>query len=236
MPLTAEEIRKNIKEIQTRIENACKRSKRDYESVRLIAVSKGVRVEQILVAYESGIKDFGENYVQEMQEKIELHPKDIKWHFIGHLQTNKIKHLLGKVNLIQTVYKMEHLLEIEKRYKGDESVQNLLLEVNIGNEPTKSGIRAEDATGLVKNSLNFCRLRIIGLMCIPPISEVERVREYFKNLRFLKDCINKSLGKELLSELSMGMSSDFEVAIEEGATMVRVGTAIFGERVRGGIK
>lgn len=236
MAITSEEIVNNIKEIQQRINNVCKKSNRNADSVRLIAVSKTMNVEQIDVAYKAGIRDFGENYVQEMIKKMEQLPEDIRWHFIGHLQTNKIKYLAGKVASIQTAYKIEHLIEIEKRYSNLNSMAELLVEVNIGGESTKSGIKGDEVEELIRKSFNFKHLKIIGLMCIPPVAEPEESRKFFKNLRFLKDCINNNLGKELLYELSMGMSSDFEVAIEEGATIVRIGTAIFGERLRGGLK
>ncbi|MCX7943438.1 MAG: YggS family pyridoxal phosphate-dependent enzyme [Deltaproteobacteria bacterium] len=228
------DIGRNIDAIKVKILDACKRSNRSIDSVKLIAVSKTVSPEFIKVAYEHGIKDFGENYVQEMSKKVELLPRDIRWHFIGHLQTNKIKYLIKIASLIHTVYKVEHLLEVEKRCEKLGITAELLIEVNIGNEVNKSGIPPSKVEELVKKSLDFKYLKIKGLMCIPPIGGPEETRKFFKNLRFIKDCINNNLGSELLTELSMGMSSDFEVAIEEGATMIRIGTAIFGERKRGG--
>jgi pyridoxal phosphate enzyme (YggS family) len=186
------------------------------------------------VAYQAGIRDFGENYVQEMLKKVELLPEDIRWHFIGSLQTNKIKYLVGKTEFIQTAYKKDHLLEINKRAEKKGVIANVLLEVNIGMESTKSGVNQDGVEELIRYSQDMKSLRVVGLMCIPPVAEPEESRRFFKNLRFIRDYINNKFGSEVLRELSMGMSSDFEVAIEEGATMVRVGNAIFGERKKGG--
>ncbi len=227
-------IRNNIDKINENIIKACKRAGRDPGTVRLIAVSKTVPPELIRLAYDCGIRDFGENYVQEMLKKAEVLPEDIRWHYIGHLQTNKIKYLAGRAYLIHTVYKTEHLDEIEKRSEKEKRITELLVEVNIGNESSKSGMSKDRVEELVKKSLDYKHLKIKGLMCIPPFLDAEETRKFFKNLRFIKDCINNNIGKEVLTELSMGMSSDYETAIEEGATMVRIGTAIFGERKRGG--
>ncbi len=228
------DIVKNIEIIRSKIDQALRRSNRNVSDVKLVAVSKTVDIERIMMAYEAGIRDFGENYVQEMLQKIERLPLDINWHFIGHLQSNKIKHLVSKVRLIQTVCKIEHLGEIDKRSQIAQVVSNLLIEINLGGEESKSGTDAEGAIEIVKKSLSFKHLKVVGLMCIPPVSEPEQARKFFKNLHFIKDRINNSFGMEVIKELSMGMSSDFEVAIEEGATIVRVGTAIFG--IRGGKK
>ncbi len=228
------EIARNVDYIRQKIINACIRAGRNPESVKMVAVSKTVKPEKIKEAYDAGLRDFGENYVQEMLIKCESLPADIRWHFIGHLQTNKIKYLVNKVYMIHSVYKEEHLFEIEKRFGRENISTDLLIEVNIGNEITKSGIDAKDVIQLYKKSFDFKHLKIKGLMCIPPVSKAEESRGYFKDLRFLKDCINNELGREVVTELSMGMSSDFEVAIEEGATMVRIGTAIFGKRQTGG--
>jgi pyridoxal phosphate enzyme (YggS family) len=229
-----EKIQSNIRQIRDRIMSACARSGRRYEDVRLIAVSKTVDVARIKVAYEAGIRDFGENYVQEMLKKVDLLPEDIRWHFIGSLQTNKIKYLVGKTEYIQTAYKKDHLLEINKRAEKKGVIANVLLEVNIGMESTKSGVNQDGVEELIRYSQDMKSLRVMGLMCIPPVAEPEESRRFFKNLRFIRDYINNKFGSEVLRELSMGMSSDFEVAIEEGATMVRVGNAIFGERKKGG--
>lgn len=227
-------IKENIERVRERIKRACVRAGRDPEGVRLIAVSKNINPELILIAYECGIRDFGENYAQEMMKKMELLPGDIRWHFIGHLQTNKIKYLVNSAFLIHTAHKLEHLVEIEKRSIARNVVSNILIEVNIGKEATKSGIPPDKVEDLVKSSFDFKHIKVTGLMCIPPAVPPEESRQYFKNLRFIKDCINNKYGETTIKELSMGMSADFEVAIEEGATMVRVGTAIFGERKIGG--
>lgn len=228
--MTSNDIKKNIDELIVRIDRSCKISGRDSSNIKLVAVSKGVDARRIRSAYDAGIRDFGENYVQEMMEKIDSLPDDINWHFIGHLQTNKIKYLITRTRLIQTVYKKEHLQEIDKRSQRAGIVSDLLIEVNIGSEDSKSGTDAKGAEELVKRSFDFKNIKVIGLMCIPPISAPRKTREFFKNLRLLRDHINNSIRMDLLKELSMGMSSDFEIAIEEGATMVRIGTAIFGRR------
>lgn len=230
MRITSNDIRKNIDELIVRIERSCKISGRDSSNIKLVAVSKDVDAQRIRLAYDAGIRDFGENYVQEMMEKIDSLPDDINWHFIGHLQTNKIKYLIPRVRLIQTVYKKEHLQEIDRRSQRAGIVSELLIEVNIGSEDSKSGTDVKGVEELVKRSFDFKNIKVIGLMCIPPISTPEKTREFFKNLHLLRDHINNSIRMELLKELSMGMSSDFEIAIEEGATIVRIGTALFGRR------
>lgn len=236
MTLNNPEIKKNIESIQKRILDACLRAGRDPKTVRLIAVSKTIPIDLIKISYECGIRDFGENYVQEMLKKVPELPEDIRWHFIGHLQSNKIKYLVNTAYMIHTVYKAEHLFEIEKRGEKAGKIVDVLIEINIGEEQTKSGTSVDKVEEIVRQSLEFKWLKVKGLMCIPPPLEAQETRKFFKNLRFIKDCINNNIGREVLTELSMGMSSDFEIAIEEGATMIRIGTAIFGERQRGGIK
>jgi PLP dependent protein len=196
---------------------ACARASRDPASVTLIAVSKTKPIDSIKEAAAEGQRDFGENYAQEFRDKFELEPS-LVWHFIGSLQSNKVKYVVNKAALIHTCDRLSLAQEISKRASFE---QRVLLEVNIGREPQKAGVLPEDASSLLDIVKSLPRIRCDGLMCIPPASGDPR--PHFRALRELSQ-------KLQLRELSMGMSADFEVAIEEGATMVRVGSAIFGAR------
>lgn len=220
-------IKERLESILERIEKAKQRS--NNKNVKLLAVSKSFEIEKIKEAYEIGQKYFGESKAKEFLQKYEaLKDLDIKWDFIGQLQSNKVKYLIDKVNLIHSLYKESVLEEIKK--KKDFKV-NVLIEVNIAREPTKGGIFEEELKSFTQKVLSVENVRLLGLMCIPPFFEdKEKSRPYFAKLRSLKEELEKEF-KIALSELSMGMSNDFEVAIEEGSTIVRVGTAIFGERV-----
>jgi pyridoxal phosphate enzyme (YggS family) len=208
--------------VQARIAQACERAGRDPASVRLIAVSKTKPVALLREAFDAGQRLFGENYAQELREKSEALPA-VEWHFIGALQTNKAKLVVGRAALIHTCDRLALAQELSKRAQGAGVTQRLLLEVNVGREQQKAGALPEDVPALLQQVRALPSLRCDGLMCIPPASGDPRL--HFRALR--------ELGKRLaLPELSMGMSADYEVAIEEGATLVRVGTAIFGERAR----
>ncbi|MBR5376790.1 MAG: YggS family pyridoxal phosphate-dependent enzyme [Lachnospiraceae bacterium] len=225
-------IRENLKTVEENIVKACERSGRKREDVTLIAVSKTKPVEDIMEAYEAGIRDFGENKVQELCDKYEALPKDIRWHMIGHLQKNKVKYLIGKTVLIHGVDSFELASEINKRSEQKNTVTDILIEVNIANEETKFGIRPESAFQLVERIMELSYVNVKGLMCIAPYVVVsEQNREFFKKMLKLDvDIINKLSNNTSMDVMSMGMTCDYETAIEEGATMVRVGTGIFGER------
>ena len=219
----------NIKGIIHKIKLAAERVGRKEESVELVAVTKTVDVSRIKEAIRAGIKIIGENRVQEAREKFKDIGKEIEWHLIGHLQTNKVKYIFDIFSLIHSVDSLPLSEEIQRRAENKGLETDILIEVNLSGEKTKFGILPEKAINFVKDISRFKNINIMGLMTIPPFSESpEDSRKYFKMLRMLRDDIQKE-GIEM-KELSMGMSNDFEAAVEEGATMVRIGTAIFGER------
>ena len=225
-------VKENLAIVEDRVKAACDRAGRSYGSVTLIAVSKTKPVRLVERAYEYGIRQFGENKAQEMKEKYDMLPKNIEWHFIGHLQTNKIKYVLGRAALIHSVDSL-HLaeaIEAECVKKGLEA--DVLVEVNVAQEETKSGIKTEEAEGLVKDIARLPHVHVKGLMTIAPFVEnAGNNRMIFRTLKDLSvDIAGKNIDNVSMNILSMGMTNDYEVAIEEGATHIRVGTAIFGER------
>ena len=225
-------IKENVQEVLKRIEGACERSGRNPEDVILIAVSKTHPPERIVEAAEAGIKHIGENRVQEAMKKYEvLEHLPLTWHLIGYLQRNKVKYAVRIFHMIHSVDRTAIADELEKRLARLGRELPVLVEVNVAQEETKHGTSVDDAPALVKHILSLKHLKPVGLMTVAPyVEDPEEVRWVFRSLRELKDRINEELGEEVLTHLSMGMSGDFEVAIEEGATMVRIGTAIFGER------
>ena len=222
----------NLKEIENRVQAACERAGRSRDEVTLIAVSKTKPIEDLTEIYNAGVRDFGENKVQELTDKIEKMPKDIKWHMIGHLQRNKVKYIIDKVELIHSVdsFRLAEEINIQAKKKG--IVVPILVEVNIADEESKFGVSKEDAMELVKQIATLDGLTVKGLMSIAPyVVDSEENRPYFHKIKDLSvDISNENIDNVSMDILSMGMSGDFEVAIEEGATMVRVGTGIFGER------
>jgi pyridoxal phosphate enzyme (YggS family) len=201
--------------------------------VKLLAVSKTVSADRILAAIKAGATDLGENYVQEAREKIEiLRGERVRWHFIGHLQSNKAKYAVKLFDLIHSVDSLKLAAELNKRAGAIEKVQKILIQINISGEATKSGIDKNGAIDLVRQIAPLENLAICGLMTMPPFFNApETVRPYFRALKELRDLIgNEAIPNVQLAELSMGMTGDFQAAIEEGATIVRIGTAIFGER------
>lgn len=226
-------MKNRIEEIQNRIKTAALRSSRRPEEITLVAVSKTKPVEDIIEAINSGINVIGENYIQEAREKYEqLKDSDLSWHFIGHLQSNKAKYAVKIFDLIQTVDSLKLAREIDKQAKKINKIQDILVQVNIGEEASKSGTSSEKTLNLIKEISLLENIAIKGLMTIPPYyDEPDKVGPFFKALRDLRDnIIRENIPGIDLNGLSMGMSGDFEVAIENGATLVRVGTAIFGER------
>ena len=222
----------NLKEVEAKIEAACKRAGRDRSEVTLIAVSKTKPVEMLEEAYGTGIREFGENKVQEMMDKYEVMPKDIHWHMIGHLQRNKVKYLMGKAALIHSVDSLRLAEEISAQSVKHEVTTDILIEVNIAGEETKFGTDREEAIALVEAAAKLPNIHICGLMTIAPFVEnSEDNRKYFQQIRQLSvDIKEKNIDNVDMRILSMGMTGDYEVAIEEGATMVRVGTGIFCAR------
>ena len=223
----------NIEHIRQRIQAAAESCGRNPESIQLVAVSKTIPAERVKTAVAEGIAVLGENYIQEAREKIEkLSDLSVSWHFIGHLQRNKAKFAVRLFDLIHSVDSFRLAREIDKQAGKISKNQAILIQVNTGKEDSKSGIYAEDAMALVRETAQLENVNIRGLMTLPPyFNAPEKVRPYFQALRQLRDRIREEAipGVEM-GTLSMGMTGDFETAIEEGATMVRIGTAIFGER------
>lgn len=225
-------IKENLEKLHDRMAEAARRAGRAPDSVKLVAVSKRVPHERIQEAIDAGQRLFGENYLQEAQTKIDHFGKDIVWHFIGHLQSNKAKAAAELFQAIETIDRVKLAKSLEKHLVSLGKVQSVLVQVNIGREPQKAGVLPEDAEQLLKALSEFRHVQVKGLMTMPPFLEPEAVRPYFRQLRRLAESLADKglLGMGGKVELSMGMSGDFEVAIEEGATLVRVGTALFGTR------
>ena len=225
-------IQENIKLVEENIKKACEKVGRDVNEVTLIAVSKTKPYTAIEEALPTGVKDYGENKVQELCDKYEILPKDIKWHMIGHLQRNKVKYLVGKASLIHSVDSIRLAEQIEKEYAKADEIANILIEVNMAQEESKFGITSEETEQLVSEIAKFPHIRIKGLMTIAPYTDnPESNRVYFRNMKKLSvDIENKNIDNVSMSVLSMGMTGDYQVAVEEGTTLVRVGTGIFGER------
>ena len=225
-------LRDNLRIVEERISKACERVGRKREEVTLIAVSKTKPISMLTSIYDEGIRHFGENKVQELTDKYEKLPSDIEWHMIGHLQRNKVKYLIDKVSMIHSVdsLRLAEMIEQESAKKG--VVTNILLEVNVAEEESKFGFKTEEIFEAIEEISRFPHVRVCGLMTIAPfVSDPEENRPIFAKMKKLSvDIKAKNIDNINVDILSMGMTGDFEVAIEEGATMVRVGTAIFGKR------
>ena len=224
-------LRENFRQVEENIRRACGRAGRDPGDVTLIAVSKTKPVELLREAYDLGTRVFGENKVQEIVEKYEALPKDIHWHMIGHLQRNKVKYIIDKVDLIHSVDSVRLAETIEKEAAKHDLTANILLEVNVAEE-SKFGLKVDEVEQVVDEIAKFSHIKVCGLMTIAPFVEnPEENRPYFRRLRNLSvDIGGKNVDNVTMSILSMGMTNDYEVAVEEGATMVRVGTGLFGAR------
>ena len=225
-------IKSNLIKVQENIKRACQNSGRNYEDVKLIAVSKTKPVAALMEAYENGCRIFGENKVQELVDKYEMMPKDVKWHMIGHLQRNKVKYIVDKVDLIHSVDSLKLAEEISREALKKQVQVSILIEVNVAGEESKFGVRPDETESLVCEVAQLPGVFIKGLMTIAPyVDDPEKNRQYFEQLKQLAVDINqKNIDNVNMSVLSMGMTGDYIVAIEEGATFVRVGTGIFGER------
>lgn len=216
-------IRENVSIVEERIGRACARSGRAREEVTLVAVSKTFPAGFVDEAIAAGITEVGENRVQEAREKKTLVRGNARWHLIGHLQSNKAKDAVKLFDVIQAVDSLDLAEKIARAAGAHGKRQEVMLQVNIGDEPQKSGIARSDAAAVARQASALASLHVIGLMAIPPIGTVDTSRSYFRELRAMRDALG-------LQHLSMGMSEDFEAAIEEGSTIVRVGRAIFGSR------
>ncbi len=227
-----ETIKQNLDDIYSRIKIAAEKSGRRAEEITLIAVTKTVDVARIRNVSEYGVPDFGENRVQELLEKYDKFDESIKWHLIGHLQTNKVKYIIDKVHMIHSVDSFELAKEIDNRAGKAGKKMNILLQVNVSGEETKFGIKPEEVNRYVEFISQLENVALRGMMTIAPfVDNTQEIRPIFKNLYdIFIDIKNKKIDNVSMDYLSMGMSNDFEVAIEEGANVVRVGTGIFGKR------
>jgi len=225
-------VRTNIERIRNRIAGAALRSRRNVSDIRLMAVTKTVDDDRIMSAIDAGVDIIGESYVQEAKRKIEKMGKPLEWHMIGYLQSNKAKYAVRLFDMIHSVNRMDLALELDRRAGLAGCRMKILVEVNTSGEKSKSGVDHPEAIQLIKEIASLEHLTIRGLMTMPPwFDDPEDARPYFATLRHLRDRVMEEQipGVEMI-ELSMGMSGDFEVAVEEGATIVRVGRSIFGER------
>ena len=225
-------VKENLGQVLKNIEQACQKSGRDPKEVTLISVSKTKPVPMLEEAYRAGSRDFGENKVQEIMDKYPVLPKDIHWHMIGHLQRNKVKYIVDKVCLIHSVDSLRLAEEISSQAEKKQVEVDILVEVNIAQEESKFGVSCEEAIQLVEAISKLPHIHIQGLMAIAPFVEnPEDNRGYFRQIKQLSvDIMKKNIDNVSMSALSMGMTGDYMVAVEEGSTMVRVGTGIFGER------
>ena len=225
-------VAENLKTIRERVDAACERAGRRPEEVALIAVSKTKPLSMLQEAYEAGARDFGENKVQEILEKYPEMPEDARFHMIGHLQTNKVKQVVGKAVLIHSVDSLHLAEKIEQEAAKRDLTADILLEVNVAREESKFGLMLEEVIPLLEEVKNLPHVRVRGLMIIAPnVENPEENRKHFKKLyQLYVDIKSKNIDNGTMSVLSMGMTGDFEVAVEEGATMIRVGTGIFGSR------
>lgn len=230
--VSKEEMRANIASIEERIAQACERAGRPRDSVTLIAVSKMNPPEAVIMAHELGLGIFGENKVQEMCMKQDIIRDPLEWHLIGHLQTNKVHQVVGRTRLIHSVDSLKLARTIDRISKEKGLVSDILIEVNIGGEESKFGVTPDECDGLVREISMLSNVHVCGLMTVaPPVSEPSEARPYFRKMRdLLVDINNKNYDNIYMNVLSMGMTGDFETAIEEGATHIRIGTALFGAR------
>ena len=225
-------IKDNLAIVHQNIRKACESADRNTDEVTLIAVSKTKPVSMLTEAYACGCRDFGENKVQELTSKYEVMPKDIRWHMIGHIQTNKVKYIVDKVCLIHSVDSLKLAQEISAQAVKKQVNVSILIEVNMAGEETKFGVKPQEAEALIREISLLPGISIKGLMTIAPyVEDAEDNRQYFKQLKQLAvDIIYKNIDNVNMSILSMGMTGDYVTAVEEGASCVRVGTGIFGER------
>lgn len=225
-------IKDNLIEIEDNIKKTCIKANRAEDAAKLIAVSKTKPADMVLEAYNCGMRDFGENKVQEIMDKYPVLPKDIRWHLIGHLQRNKVKYIIDKVYLIHSVDSVRLAEQIQHEAEKANVHMNILIQVNIAMEDTKFGLNVDELTDTIQQISKFDRVHIMGLMTIGPMTDnVENIRMVFRKLKQLSvDIQSKNIDNVNMNVLSMGMSGDYTIAIEEGSTYVRVGTSIFGER------
>lgn len=225
-------IEENIQKIKSRIRNACIRAGRGVDGVTLVAVTKTIGADKVMEAVACGLNILGENKVQEILEKYDLINGNVAWHMIGHLQTNKVKYIADKVSMIHSVDSIKLAEEINKRFRSYGRIIDILVEINIGGEDNKHGIKPEETVEFIKRLSEYSNLKVMGLMTVAPAFEnAESSRPYFKKMKDIFDDIGR-IGIENVNMryLSMGMTNDFEIALEEGSNVIRIGTGIFGPR------
>lgn len=225
-------ITENLEQVRKNIDEACRMAGRDPKEVTLIAVSKTKPVSMLKEAYDAGARCFGENKVQEIMDKHPQLPEDIQWHMIGHLQRNKVKYIVDKVSMIHSVDSLRLAQTIEQEAAKHNVCVPVLLEVNVAQEESKFGLKMGEVLPLIETIADFPHIKVQGLMTIAPyVENAEDNRDFFRQLKKLSvDIEAKNINNVSMSVLSMGMTGDYQVAVQEGATMVRVGTGIFGER------
>ena len=228
MNLSQSDIRQNFQNVLEKIRFHAEKVGREPDESKVVAVTKNHPIEVVRAAYEIGMRVFGENYAQELRDKAKNMPEDIQWHFIGRIQTNKLKYVVPVAEYIHSVYRIEEMEEIEKLAVRFGKIQKVLIEVNVSNEETKGGLRPEEIRQFIKECSSYKNVNVVGLMTMAPFIEPEDTRPYFRKLFELREELRNDYPE--IKELSMGMTNDFTVAVEEGSTMVRIGTAIFGER------
>ena len=225
-------VAENLEQVRKNIELACRKAGRDPKEVTLISVSKTKPVSMLQEAYDAGARVFGENKVQEIMDKYDQLPSDIQWHMIGHLQRNKVKYIIDKVAMIHSVDSLRLAQTIEQEAAKKDLIMPVLLEVNVAEEESKFGLKVNEVLPLLQEISTFSHIKVMGLMTIAPFVEnPEENREVFRTLKKLSvDISAKNINNVTMSVLSMGMTGDYQVAVQEGSTMIRVGTGIFGER------
>ncbi|MBU1864352.1 MAG: YggS family pyridoxal phosphate-dependent enzyme [Candidatus Omnitrophica bacterium] len=224
-------IAETIESLKNEVETTCLKTGRKSNDVTIVLITKTVAIEQILETYNAGVRHFGENKVQELLAKVPKLPNDINWHFVGYLQTNKVKYIVDKVTLIHSLDRLKLAQEIEKQAIAHSRIVNVLLQVHLTNEETKSGIKEEELDALIKGVQSLSHIKIRGLMTIGPFSDDgNTIRTVFKKLFTIREGLKRTFSDIDFSILSMGMSADYSIALEEGANMLRIGSAVFGER------
>lgn len=223
-----QKISENINNLRKEIYSTCRKAGRDINDINIIAATKYASAEQVRLISRLGIKDFGENRAEELKEKCHMARKDSVWHFIGHLQRRKAKIVVPLVDFIHSIDKISTLIKVDDESRINNKIQKLLIELNISGEETKYGMDPKDLYSFIDKALNYKNTNIVGLMTMAPLTDdFGLIRKIFRRLRVLKDNLNKDFKGIGLTELSMGMSNDFKIAIEEGATMIRIGSMIF---------
>jgi len=221
-------LEKNINDLKNEIKSTCKKIGRDMRDITIIAATKYASAEQVDLVSGLGLNNFGENRADQLKEKYSMAKKESIWHFIGHLQSRKVKIVVPLVDYIHSIDKISTLSRVDDESKKNNKIQKLLIEINISGEETKYGISPESLYSFIEKALDYRNIKIVGLMTMAPLTDdFKLIRKIFRGLRVLRDSLNKDFRGIKLTELSMGMSNDFKIAIEEGATMVRVGSIIF---------